>query len=423
MRNRSLAVNAFSFFYAYRAWVSLLFLTVIGFMLLPTAKGADMVTPMQVQGYIAHADPAKALKDLAPILKADPHSAKAWYLQAEALDALGRDADAKTALSTAEHLSPGMPFANPKDLKGLEKRVGLQNVQSSRESSSLMKVFLGILLFVLLIGTVAFLLMRNESRKDAALVESERQDILLEITQFLTGELNSAKISADAQGNTEKLSHINEWHNSLVDAAQALKNVENDDTDSKKATIANARYLLEDVRNKLSGKSSATQVEMNPFYDANPFKNSGNVQIPTGTADVSVTPSQPAVYPVSNMGGNIGMNSGSGFGSALEQGLGMGIGLEIAEDLLGGGGDAFDNNFGNNGGDSFGGDFGSSGMDGNGFGGGTDSGFGGGDNFSGGTDDGFSGGDSFGGTDDGLSGGDDFGGGDDDGLDSGDDSW
>ncbi len=419
MRNRSLAVNAFSFFYAYRAWVSLLFLTVIGFMLLPTAKGADMVTPMQVQGYIAHADPAKALKDLAPILKADPHSAKAWYLQAEALDALGRDADAKTALSTAEHLSPGMPFANPKDLKGLEKRVGLQNVQSSRESSSLMKVFLGILLFVLLIGTVAFLLMRNESRKDAALVESERQDILLEITQFLTGELNSAKISADAQGNTEKLSHINEWHNSLVDAAQALKNVENDDTDSKKATIANARYLLEDVRNKLSGKPSVTEVETNPFYDPEPVKISGNVKpspFPSSSSYSSGEPAQPSGYPVNNMG----MNTGGGFGAALEEGLGMGVGMEIAEDLLGGG-----DTFGNNGGDSFGGDFGSSGMDGmdgNGFGGGTDSGFGGGDNFSGGTDDGFSGGDSFGGTDDGLSGGDDFGG-DDDGLDSGDDSW
>lgn len=408
--------TSYSVFHFPLRFASIFFWFIAAFLLpgIPVATmAADAITPQIIQGYIAHADPAKALKDLAPILEADPHSAKAWYLQAEALDALGRDADAKTALSTAEHLSPAMSFANPKDLKELEKRVGLQNVQSSRESSSLMKGFLGILLVVLLMGTGAFWLMRNESRKAATLVESDRQDILLEITQFLTGELNSAKISADAHGDTKKLSDIHEWHASLVDSAQALKNVENDDTDSKKATVANARYLLEDIQNKLYSKSSVTEAETNPFYVPEAVKTSGNVQtspFPPSSSYVSGESSQTAVYPVNNMGENMRLNTGGGggFSSALEQGLGMGLGMEIAEDLLGGGMDSF----GNNGGDSFGsGDFGSSGMDDNGFSGGTDDGLG------------LGGGDNFGGTDDGFSGGDSFGGGADDGFSSDDSSW
>ncbi|MBU2758656.1 hypothetical protein [Acidithiobacillus sulfurivorans] len=386
-----------------------IFFWFIAAFLLPSipvaAMAADAITPQIIQSYIAHADPAKALKDLVPILKADPHSAKAWYLEAEAWDALGHDYRAKVALRTAEHLSPAMSFANPKDLKGLEKRVGLQNVQSSREHAYWMKVFLGILLVVLLIGTGAFWFVRNESRKAAALVESDRQDILLEITQFLTGELNSARISADAQGDNAKLNDIYGWQTSLVDCSRTLKRIENADTDSKKSAIEDARNLLESVRNQLSGKPSSTEPEITPFDASGTVQNS---PFPPSSSYVSAEPSQPAVYPVNNMGGNMGMNTGGGFGAALEEGLGMGLGMEIAEDLLGGGMDSF----GNNGGDSFGsGDFGSSGMDGDGFGGGTDDGLG------------LGGGDNFGGTDDGFSGGDSFGGGADDGFSSDDSSW
>ena len=99
----------------------------------PAMAVADMavtVTPAQIQAEINRAEPQKAIADLAPILKNDPHSAKAWYLDAEALDASGNTACARNALEKAEHLSPDMPFANQKDLHKLEKRVGIQKLRA-----------------------------------------------------------------------------------------------------------------------------------------------------------------------------------------------------------------------------------------------------------------------------------------------------
>jgi hypothetical protein len=379
------------------------------------ATAADVVTPQIIQGYIAHADPAKALSVLTPILKADPHSAKAWYLEAEALDALGHDHKAKVALGTAEHLDPAMPFANPRSLSGLEHRVGLSNVQASKSRSELFNVLLWLLLLAFLVGSGVYAYLRSERRKSESTAESARQDVLLAITQFLTGDIDAARISADARGDAVRLASIEGWQKSLVDCAQGLKDVAKADLDLKRAVTKRCDHLLTAVRAEMVGQAATPPVsgggnegesdglgELWPDNSAIVAERRG---LAGGNSIAPVTPaytapSQTLIYQSGNTGG------GSAFDSALEEGLGMGIGMEIAEDLMGGNRDSF-------GGDQFRSDSSS----GSGFGG-DDNGLSSGDIGSGDSSGGF------GGDDDGLSSdsGDGFGG-DDDGLSSDGDSF
>lgn len=286
------------------------------------ATAAEVTTPEVIQGYIAHADPAKALTALSPILKNDPHSAKAWYLEAEAQDALGHDSKAKVALDKAEHLDPAMPFANSRSLSALEHRVGLTNVQASRSRSEFLVWLLGILLLLSIVGVGVFVYIRSQRRKAQVAVETERQDVLLEITEFLTGELNTARISAEAKEDSARLASIQEWQKSLVECTQQLKDAANYDAlDEKRAVINHCEHLLAEIQAKLSGKPVITQADNMgwPGLNSNP-----------GTASldpVCFAPSQTENY---RYGG------GGGFGSGLSSGLGMGIGMEIAEDLMDG---------------------------------------------------------------------------------------
>lgn len=395
------------------------------------ATAAAVVTPQVIQGYIAHAEPAKALSVLTNILKADPGSAKAWYLEAEAQDALGHDHKAKAALGTAEHLDPAMPFANPRSLSALEHRVGLSNVQASKSRSELLDGLLWLLLLALLMGAGVYVYLRRGRRKVESAAESARQNVLLAITEFLTGEINAARISADARGDAVRLASIQGWQKSLVDCAQGLKDVAKANLDLKQSVTKRCDHLLTEVRAEMVGQATppvsgggGNEGESDGLGELWPDNSAivaerrglagGNSIAPVTSAYTA--PSQTILYQGGNSlaGGNSG---GSAFEAALEEGLGMGIGMEIAEDLMGGNLDSLS-------GSGFGGD--NNGDDDSVFqsgpddaadpsqGGSPSSGW---DN----TDDGLSPGSSFSGTDDGFTGGGDSGSADDGFTDSSDD--
>lgn len=77
-------------------------------------------TPQQIQALIAGGHARTALSDLRPIVRAHPDSGVAWYLTAEARDALGQRAEARAALAKAEALAPGLPFAQPDKVAALK---------------------------------------------------------------------------------------------------------------------------------------------------------------------------------------------------------------------------------------------------------------------------------------------------------------
>jgi hypothetical protein len=385
-----------------RLYSTLLFLFTTLFVV-PAFAGA---TPQEIQGYIAHANPAKALQLLGPILKNDPHSAKAWYLKAEALDAQGNTTNAKAALLTAEHLSPAMSFANPTDLKRLEQRIGVRNVARARSTAHLMSI-LGLVAIVLLgiFGVFMFAWFKKKTELAEA-TEKRRSDILIAITTFISEDLKRALISANASDDATKVAAIQSWTTSLLDAARELKDAESANESDKLTVVRTAEQMLESRRSALNGNGHVAIPQNNSGQRDTLFDGlqGGHSMLPD--AQYRVSDSVQPRYVPSNSG------SGGGFVDALEQGFGLGIGMTVAEDILdgsSGGNDSF--GVGNN--DGFGVD--------------NQGGFGSGNNDQdsfGGTDDGLtSGSDSFGSDDVGLT--DDSTGGTDDGLDdsSTDDSW
>ncbi len=81
---------------------------------------AQSASPQQIQGLIANGQEQTALAELQGILQAHPDSGVAWYLTAEAQDASGNEAAARSALSNAEHDAPGLPFARPDEVTALQ---------------------------------------------------------------------------------------------------------------------------------------------------------------------------------------------------------------------------------------------------------------------------------------------------------------
>lgn len=84
------------------------------------ASAQTAAKPQQIQAMIADGHARSALADLQPILRAHPQSGVAWYLTAEAQDALGHLSAARTALDRAEAASPGLPFARPEKVAALK---------------------------------------------------------------------------------------------------------------------------------------------------------------------------------------------------------------------------------------------------------------------------------------------------------------
>lgn len=84
------------------------------------ASAQTATKPQQIQAMIADGHARSALADLRPILRAHPQSGVAWYLTAEAQDALGNLPAARSALDHAESASPGLPFARPEKVAALK---------------------------------------------------------------------------------------------------------------------------------------------------------------------------------------------------------------------------------------------------------------------------------------------------------------
>ncbi len=80
-----------------------------------------------------HLDQAQALMD--KVLQAHPASAKAHYVEADLMAKQGRLANAKTELTTAERLAPGLPFVKNQAVQELKARLDRTQPQASTAHS------------------------------------------------------------------------------------------------------------------------------------------------------------------------------------------------------------------------------------------------------------------------------------------------
>src|ERR1700737_4282631 len=99
-------------------------------MSLPAFADAD---PTMDQIYSAaaggHLDQAQQM--ISQVLADHPTSAKAHYVQAELYAREGKTGLARSELSTAEQLKPGLPFANPRSVQELKAQLGLRTGATS----------------------------------------------------------------------------------------------------------------------------------------------------------------------------------------------------------------------------------------------------------------------------------------------------
>src|ERR1700731_2491114 len=94
-------------------------------MSLPAFADAD---PTMDQIYTAaaggHLDQAQQM--ITQVLADHPTSAKAHYVQAELYAKEGKASLARSELSTAEQLKPGLPFASPRSVQELKAQLGVR---------------------------------------------------------------------------------------------------------------------------------------------------------------------------------------------------------------------------------------------------------------------------------------------------------
>ena len=94
------------------------------FTVLPALADTD---PTSQQIYAAaeagHLDQAQQM--ISQVLTDHPNSGQAHYVQAELYAREGKTAQARSELSTAEQLKPGLPFANPRAVQALKAQLGL----------------------------------------------------------------------------------------------------------------------------------------------------------------------------------------------------------------------------------------------------------------------------------------------------------
>ena len=77
--------------------------------------GADQIYQAASHGHVREAE-----QMVEQVLRDHPESAKAHYVAAEVYGKAGDVSRARTELSTAEHLKPGLPFANPTAVTALK---------------------------------------------------------------------------------------------------------------------------------------------------------------------------------------------------------------------------------------------------------------------------------------------------------------
>jgi uncharacterized protein len=119
------------------------------------AQAQTSPTPRQLQAMIANGQENTALADLQPVLQAHPDSGVAWYLTAEAQDAAGNEAAARTAFANAEQYAPGLPFAQPNAVAALRAHLAAAAPAPQRHagiSPTMIVIGVLVLLFILLRG-------------------------------------------------------------------------------------------------------------------------------------------------------------------------------------------------------------------------------------------------------------------------------
>jgi len=116
----------------------------------PLAHAQSSPTPQQIQALIAGGQEPLALADLQTVLQAHPNSGVAWYLTAEAQDAAGNEAAARSALANAEQYAPGLPFADPAKAAALQAHLNGVAAPQHHGPSPLTVIFGLVLLFLLI---------------------------------------------------------------------------------------------------------------------------------------------------------------------------------------------------------------------------------------------------------------------------------
>jgi hypothetical protein len=101
-------------------WALLLVLSFGGLAIAQSEATLDQVDQAAQAGRVE-----QALQMMQPVLKAHPDSGKAHFVEAELLARLGRAAEARAELATAERLAPGLPFAKADAVQHLQRAVGV----------------------------------------------------------------------------------------------------------------------------------------------------------------------------------------------------------------------------------------------------------------------------------------------------------
>ncbi len=87
------------------------------------APAAQAQTPRDIQNMIANGQETQAIQALNNVLAQHPQSGVAWYLLAEAQDAQGNEPAASQALTKAQAIAPGLPFAKPQEVSTLQAHI------------------------------------------------------------------------------------------------------------------------------------------------------------------------------------------------------------------------------------------------------------------------------------------------------------
>jgi hypothetical protein len=109
------------------------------------------------------------------VLRDHPNSGKAHFVESQLLAKQGRLSDAKAELTTAENLTPGLPFAQPSAVQALKQRVA-----SSDQNQTILSPVpksgagfpWGMLLLVVGLITIVFLIIRSRNRNNGVPIQS-----------------------------------------------------------------------------------------------------------------------------------------------------------------------------------------------------------------------------------------------------------
>ena len=130
-----------------------------------SAQGDPTVDQIHTAAAGGHLDQAQQM--ITQVLAAHPNSAKAHFVQAELYAREGKPALARSELTTAEELKPGLPFENPRAVQELKAQLGLGTRTSAptvvRTETPQRRFPLGTLLVLVGAGALLWMLFRRRS--------------------------------------------------------------------------------------------------------------------------------------------------------------------------------------------------------------------------------------------------------------------